>query len=350
MPDFAHRFDANPLITPADVTPSRPDWTVECILNPGVFRLGNHTGLLLRVAERPPQEPGWVSTPIFDPDTPDGIRILRIREDDPRLNYPDPRLFTYEGVTYLTTLSHLRLAWSEDGVHFTTEPHPALVGQGLYETFGLEDCRVTQLNLDYLLTYTAVSQRGVAVAASRTRNFAHFDRLGIILPPHNKDCAIFDQFVDESYYCLHRPSGVAGLGGNFIWIARSPDLIHWGHHQCLATTRPGHWDSVRIGAGAAPILTDDGWLEIYHGADDHGIYRLGLLLLDTHNPYRVIARSQEPIMGPEADYEKKGFLGGVVFTNGHLVAGDTITLYYGAADTVICGATLSIRKLLATLK
>ena len=115
-------------------------------------------------------------------------------------------------------------------------------------------------------------------------------------------------------------------------------------------TRPNMWDNERIGAGAAPIRTDAGWLEIYHGADDAGVYRLGLLLLDLNDPYKVLARSRDAVMQPSADYEKRGFVGGVVFTNGHTVDGDQLTMYYGAADTVVCGATFSIQQLLTTLK
>jgi beta-1,2-mannobiose phosphorylase / 1,2-beta-oligomannan phosphorylase len=349
MPDLAKRFKENPLLSPKDVKPSRPDWTLECLLNPGVFRYGNRTGLLIRVAERPPQELGWVTTPVLDPASPDGIRILRFKTDDPKLDYPDPRLFRYEGATYLTTLSHLRLAWSDDGVHFKADDTPTLIGTGHHETFGIEDCRVSQIGPEYHLTYTAVSERGVAVGLSRTLDWKRFDRLGIIIPPHNKDCAIFEHKVGDEFYCLHRPSGVIGLGGNYIWLARSPDLLHWGHHHCIAMTRRGEWDAQRVGGGASPIRTDRGHLAIYHAADDQGIYRLGLLLLDLNDPYHVIARSKEPVMEPIADYEKKGFYGGVVFTNGHLVDGDQVTIYYGAADTVVCGATFSLRELLATL-
>lgn len=349
MPDLAKRFEQNPILRPEDVKPSRPDWTVECLLNPGAFRLGGRTGLLLRVAERPPQEPGWVSTPVLDPASADGVRIVRISRDDPKLHYPDPRIFRYEGITYLTTLSHLRLAWSDDGVHFKADPIPTLIGEGAHETFGLEDCRVSQIGLEYYLTFTAVSERGVAVGLARTADWKQFDRLGIIFPPHNKDCGIFEHKVGGDFYALHRPSG-SGVGGNYIWVARSPDMLHWGGHRCIAMTRPGMWDNERIGAGAAPIRTDAGWLEIYHGADDAGVYYLGLLLLDLNDPYKVLARSREPVMLPTAEYEKRGFVGGVVFTNGHVVDGDRVTVYYGAADTVVCGATFSINELLATLK
>ena len=170
----------------------------------------------------------------------------------------------------------------------------------------------------------------------------------MIIPPHNKDCALFEETIGGKYMALHRPSSPE-LGGNYIWLAESPDLEHWGRHHCIAHTRPGLWDSARIGAGAAPIRTDRGWLVIYHGADKNHRYCLGAMLLDLKNPSRVLARGQEPIMEPVAEYEKTGFFGNVVFTNGHLVDGDTVTLYYGASDTVICGAKVSIKGILNTL-
>ena len=172
---------------------------------------------------------------------------------------------------------------------------------------------------------------------------------GMIFPPHNKDCAIFGEQIGGRYFALHRPSSPS-IGGNYIWLAESPDLDHWGGHRCIAHSRPGMWDSARVGAGAAPIRTPEGWLEIYHGADANHRYCLGALLLDLESPWKVLARSREPIMEPIADYERTGFFGNVVFTNGHVVDGDTLTLYYGASDSVICGARLSIREILQTLR
>lgn len=348
MKEIVHRFPGNPLLQPADVRPSRPDMVVECLLNPGVFRYQGKIGLLLRVAERPRPEDGWVSTPILDPASEGGIRILRIRQDDPGLNFTDPRIFEYQGRGYLTTLSHLRLAWSTDGVRFTVEDQPTLLGTGAHESFGMEDCRVEFIDGRYWLTYTAVSEFGVGVGLISTTDWKTYARHGIIFPPHNKDCALFPEKVGDRYWAFHRPSGL-GIGGNFIWISASPDLFHWGAHQCLATTRPGQWDSERIGAGAAPILTDRGWLAIYHGADSSSRYCLGALLLDAKDPTRVLARSRDPIMEPVADYEQTGFFGNVVFTNGHIVDGDEVSIYYGASDSVICGAKASLAAILESL-
>ena len=109
------------------------------------------------------------------------------------------------------------------------------------------------------------------------------------------------------------------------------------------------WDCSRIGAGAAPIKTERGWLAIYHGADHQNRYCLGALLLDKNNPSKVVGRSKKPIMEPTADYEKEGFFGNVVFTNGHIVKDDQLILYYGASDSVICSAEFSISEILKTL-
>ncbi len=109
------------------------------------------------------------------------------------------------------------------------------------------------------------------------------------------------------------------------------------------------WDSARVGAGAAPIKTPGGWLEIYHGANEKERYCLGALLLDLQEPRKVIARSKAPIMEPSAPYEQTGFFGNVIFTNGHLVDGDSLTIYYGASDSVICGVQFSIAEILKSL-
>ena len=348
MADLARRFETNPILRPSDVKPSRDGLTIECLLNPGAFRHQGQTGLLLRVAERPEQTEGQVSTPVLDPLAPSGIEIVSFAKSDPDLDYTDPRAFKYRGLAYLTTLSHLRLAWSSDGVHFVPEERPTLIGRGALESFGIEDSRVSEIDGRYYLTYTAVSPSGVGVGMSSTTDWVTFTPHGMIIPPSNKDCALFPQKVGGAYLCLHRPSNVY-IGSNDIWLARSPDLTHWGQHLCIAHVRPGMWDSARIGAGAEPILTERGWLAIYHGANEKSRYCLGALLLDKDDPGIVLARSVEPIMEPSAAYELTGFFGNVVFTNGHVVDGDTITLYYGASDEVICGASLSIQEILDTL-
>jgi predicted GH43/DUF377 family glycosyl hydrolase len=347
MADIAQRFAENPILKPSNIRPSVPGMRVECLLNPGVFRFQDKTWLLLRVAERPEQTPGKTTLATLAENGQ--LKILEFDHSDPKIDLSDPRVLRHKGVDYLTTLSHLRLVSSEDGASFQENPaYPPLFGRGELETYGIEDCRVTQIGSVYYLTFTEVSAHGVGVGLRSTADWRRINFHGMIFPPHNKDCALFDSRIGGHYYALHRPSSPA-LGGNYLWLAQSPDLLHWGNHRCLAHSRPGMWDSARVGAGAAPIRTPEGWLEIYHGADSANRYGLGALLLDLEEPWKVLARSREPIMEPTADYERTGFFGNVVFTNGHLVDGDTVTLYYGASDSVICGARFSIRHILQSL-
>jgi predicted GH43/DUF377 family glycosyl hydrolase len=345
--DLGRRLEQNPILRPSDIVPSSAAMKIECLLNPGAFTFENKIWLLLRVAERPEQSANQVSFPFYNEQGK--IEILSFDKGDPDLDFTDPRVIKYKGRDYLTTLSHLRLVCSDDGKKFhEPENYPPIFGASPLESYGIEDCRVVEIDGVYHLTYTMVSHLGVGVGLILTSDWKKYDRVGMIFPPHNKDCAIFSEKINGKYYALHRPSSPQ-LGGNYIWLAESTDLIHWGNHSCLATTRQAMWDSARVGSGAAPIKTEKGWLEIYHGADGHHRYCLGALLLDLNDPSRVIARSEKPIMEPSADYELVGFFGNVIFTNGHLVEGDTLHLYYGASDEVICCADFSIQEILNSL-
>ncbi len=346
MADIAKRFASNPLIRPEDVKPSMDGYEVACVLNPGAFCYKGRTGLLLRVAERPPETEDELFVPVRDNTAPDGVALLRFNKDE--IDLSDPRIFTHRGQTYLTTLSHLRLAWSDDGEHFAVEPTPLIRGEGAHETYGVEDCRVSQIEERYILAYCAVSPGGVGVAIRETTDWRTFSEPELIFPTNNKDCALFEEKLGGRYVAFHRPSN-PHFNANHIWLAFSPDLRHWGGHHCIASMRSGMWDDGRIGAGAAPIRTPEGWLAIYHGANRQNRYCLGALLLGLDDPTKVRARSGEPIMEPVADYEREGFFGEVVFTNGHVVDGDTVTIYYGASDTVVCGAAMSISEILASL-
>ena len=345
---MSNRFTENPIIRTQDIKPSQPGLVVECVLNPGAFKFKGKTWLLLRVAERPEQKEDLVSFPVMLADG--GMKIHEYRKDDPDLDCSDSRMVRYKNVTYLSTISHLRMVSSDDGINFTeTIDQPNIIyGQGCLETFGIEDSRVSLIDGTYYLSYTQVSENGVGVGLMRTTDWQIFQRDGMILPPHNKDCSLFEEKIDGKYFCLHRPTGV-DIGGNYIWLASSPDLIHWGEHKCILKTREGMWDCARVGAGAAPIKTEEGWLELYHGADFNHRYCIGAVLLDLKDPSIVLARSIEPLLEPTHDYEKTGFFGNVIFTNGHIINDDEIVMYYGASDEVICGARLSIKKILKDL-
>lgn len=348
MKDLAKRFPENPLLMPKDITPSAQGLQVICLLNPGVFIFDGKTWLLVRVAESIKQVEGWAFIPVLN--DAGNLEIIEVPLNDPDLIATDARIFNYKGLDYLTTVSHLRLLSSVDGINFSEEVnYPGLFGKGKLERYGIEDCRVSLVAGLYHLTYTAVSENGVGVGLQTTTDWQHFERKGMILPPHNKDVAIFEEKIGGKFYALHRPSS-KDIGGNYIWLAESPDGLHWGNHRCILKTRPGMWDSARVGGGASPIKTEQGWLEIYHGATAEHRYCLGAFLMDIEDPSIVLARSIDPIMVPLERYELSGFFGFVVFTNGHVVHGDQLTIYYGAADEFVCGANFSVREILESLK
>jgi len=349
MTDIAKRFPENPLLLPKDVKPSSPELQVICLLNPGVFTYNGKLWLLIRVAESIAQKEGVIFFPVVN--AMGKVEIIEVPLNDPDLVATDPRVVTYKGLGYLTTISHLRLMCSNDGIHFY-EPegyNVILAPQGNLEQFGIEDCRVSKVGDTFYLTYTGVSENGIGVNLRTTKDWKNIDYHGMIFSPTNKDAAIFEEKVNGRFYALHRPSG-SGIGGNYIWLAESHDGLHWGNHQCILKTRMGMWDSARIGAGAAPIKTEKGWLEIYHGANAEMRYCLGAFLMDLNDPSKVIGRTCDPIMVPLESYELSGFFGHVVFTNGHVVNGDELTIYYGAADEFICGARFSIEVILSLMK
>ncbi len=157
--------------------------------------------------------------------------------------------------------------------------------------------------------------------------------------------ALFEEKVNGSYLALHRPHN-QGFGRPSIWLAESPDLIHWGNHHCLVRPDESVWEHYKVGAGASPIKTDQGWLIIYHGKGEGGRYSLNTVLLNTKNPRKVVAKGSVPFMVPERVYETKGFFDNVVFSNGHVVRDGVVYIYYGACDGVTCLCTVMLQDLI----
>ena len=349
----ARRASENPILTPAMVRPSRPDLEVVGVFNPGAIRHGKDVLLLLRVAEAPvKRSENEVDAAVFDHGS-GHLEIKRWARDTPGIDVSDPRTVMLDGRMWLTSISHFRVARSSDGIHFDVDPAPALQAATELEAFGVEDPRITLLDGTYWINYTAVSPHGIATALASTRDFRTFERHGIIFSPPNRDVTIFPERINGRYAALHRPMP-EGLGEPAIWIAWSPDLMDWGHHLPVASARRGTWDDLKIGGGAVPFRVKagakDAWLAIYHGVTRSPLtYSLGALLLDARDPGKVLGRSRDPILAPETPYERKGFFGEVVFTCGVIPDGDTVRVYYGAADGVTAVADLSVADILGGL-
>ncbi len=246
--------------------------------------------------------------------------------------------------------SHLRtgrsiigLARSVDGFSFTADSLPFLTPAtdgsfAEYEEFGVEDPRVTKIDDEYLITYSAYSRNGVRIALARTRDFVLVERVSLITQADYRNTVIFPEKFNGLYARLDRPH--SEISPWSIWITYSPDLLFWGESQLVMKPVPYHWDEMKIGPGAPPIRTDQGWLSIYHGVFktmDGSVYRLGVALHDLRDPAKIIGVGDSWILQPDAPWEITGYVHNVVFTCGAVPEPDgTVKIYWGGADTVMC--------------
>lgn len=242
-------------------------------------------------------------------------------------------------------VSSVGLAVSTDGVHFSRLDKPVLTGQGPWETWGVEDPRVTCIDGTFYMTYTAFSGRSwedYRPAICWSRNLFEWHGHEVLLNETNKDTALFPERIGGRYYLLHRREP-------HIWIASSTDLKNWSDHRVLMDARPGGWESHKIGIAGPPHLTDDGWVLFYHAVDSNRVYRLGVALLDREDPTRVLVRYDQPILEPELEWERKGLVPNVVFSCGSVEIAGAYFVYYGGADACMGVAAVDKSLLLKEL-
>ena len=265
----------------------------------------------------------------------------------------------HQGEYIMLFRSHLRTgrsiigkAVSKDGFHFIADPQPFMIPaeKGIfaeYEAYGVEDPRITAIDGRYYITYSAYSTHGVRIGLAVSDDLIHLKRLTFITEADYRNVVLFPEKIDDMYIRLDRPhSEIAPWS---IWISRSPDLIHWGQAQRIMAPVEYHWDQMKIGPGAPPIKTKEGWLHIYHGVFptmDGSVYRLGAALHDLDNPAVIHGVSDEWILQPEDPWEITGYVHNVVFTCGAVPETDgSLKLYWGGADTVMCAGTAKISEL-----
>jgi len=304
MRSIFRRSDQNPILKSGDLP-----FFAEAVLNPGATQVGDEVVLLLRVEDT-------------------------------------------------NGFSSIYTARSKNGVtDWQVDKRPLLashVAEHKYEYWGCEDPRITYIAEEecWYITYTSYSKAGAAVSMAKTTDFDSVKRIGVILPPNNKDACLFPERVDGRWAILQRPD--AGGGIENIWLGYSPDLVHWGEPHCVMTEGHGPaWDAVRIGAGPPPIKTKHGWLMIYHGVKMYAgmmVYRVGAALLDMGQPHKMVARSPRCIFKASELYETTGLVPNIVFPTGILERGDELWVYYGAADTCICLATVKTEDILNSLE
>jgi len=246
----------------------------------------------------------------------------------------------------------LGLARSKDGYHFTVEDKPFMTPaeQGefsKYEEYGLEDPRISCIDGEYLITYSAYSQHGVRIGLAKTRDWKKVERMAFITEPDMRNVSIFPEKFGDQYARLDRPH--SEIDPWSVWISYSPDLVHWGQAKCVMKPLKYHWDEMKIGPGATPIKTDRGWLHIYHGVFrtmDGSVYRLGVALHDLADPSMMLGIADEWILQPEDPWEVTGYVHNVVFSCGAVLEDDgNLKIYWGGADTVMCAGSAAVGDL-----
>jgi predicted GH43/DUF377 family glycosyl hydrolase len=304
-PSLFHRHEKNPILTAADWP-----YPMHTVFNPGATLLRDGTTLLLcRVEDR-------------------------------------------------TGLSHLCAARSTNGIDgWVIDPEPTLSPDSEHhpeELWGIEDPRITFIEElgKFAIAYTAFGRAGPGVALALTEDFRRFERCGLVMQPDDKDAALLPRRFDGSFVLIHRPMTDSGA---HVWMSLSPDLRNWGSHKPVLLARKGAWwDANKVGLSPPLIETPAGWLMLYHGVRQTAsgsLYRLGAALLALDDPGRCLRRGNSWIFGPEAAYERQGDVDDVAFPCGYTLGadGDTIRLYYGAADTCVALATGSVRVILQWL-
>jgi len=270
-------------------------------------------------------------------------------------------------------ISRLGLAvFKNDG--FTLEKRytkPIFEPAAWYEPAGCEDPRITKLNGKYYMLYTAFlgrhetpffEEEGTNIAMASSTDLIDWKRHGLLLPTvlePEKNGVLFPKKIKGNYILYYRIDPDI-----YFTYSKTLENPKWEGHKKIITLRKKYWDSWKIGAGGPPLETKDGWLFIYHGVSQEGtridafthkerpklIYRLGAMLVDKHNPTKILYRSENPIFEPKEKYEKEGFVPDVVFSCGAIIIKDTLYVYYGAADTVIGLATCKLSELLKKIK
>jgi predicted GH43/DUF377 family glycosyl hydrolase len=275
-----------------------------------------------------PQGDGWESAGTFNPSVVrhNGRLVMLYRAQD------------RNGV------SRLGYATSTDGIRFIRRAEPVLSPETEYERDGgLEDPRLVKIGSTYYLTYTGYNKKAAQLCLATSRDLVQWDRKGVILPAYQgrwnvgwtKAGAILPERIDGKYWMYFL--GTAADKTDQMGLAYSDDLVHWTEALDVPVLprRPGRFDSRVVEPGPAPILTADGIVLVYNGADDALVYRTGIVRFDRTDPRRVLSRTDTPVFWPEADWEKTGQVANVVFVEGMIRDGNRWLLYYGGADKYV---------------
>jgi predicted GH43/DUF377 family glycosyl hydrolase len=263
---------------------------------------------------------------------------------NPAVLFHDGKFFMLYRAQDTAGTSRLGYAESRDGIHFTRRPEPVFVPERDYEKDGgVEDPRLQKFGDTYYLTYTGYSKKDAQLCLATSRDLLHWERKGVILPAYKgnwnkgwtKSGAIVPERIDGKYWMYWL--GTSADTSDQMGLSWSSDLLHWTEatETPVLPTRPGKFDSRVVEPGPPPILTEEGILLIYNGADKSLVYRTGAAIFDPADPRKVLYRSDTPIFSPEKEWERVGQVPDVVFVEGLVRQTDRWLFYYGGADKYV---------------
>jgi beta-1,2-mannobiose phosphorylase / 1,2-beta-oligomannan phosphorylase len=321
--------------------------------NPGFTRLPSGNLLMMvRIAEalRAPIHDGHVHAIRWQ----DGAYVLDAWPLD-LVDASDPRKFMIRGAGW-KTMALTSLSWllpvelSPDGrervaIHYNKAIAPAFS----FQCYGVEDARISRVGERWLMTTCSVSPERHSTTLYSSANGVDWRFEDIVLDHQNKDMLIFEGLIAGQYWAQTRPlgdlyfaypPGSEWRAGPSINLATSPDALHWKPHR-----NPGIRPHVatlataRMGGGAPPILTDEGWLTLWHGVEPKdivGVYRTYMSILDRDDPSRVVRTDHVPLLtanpGLTAPLKDQMYIHDVVFTTGIADGGDVYVVASGEAD------------------
>lgn len=326
------KYEGNPILKP------NPDnaWESLCVLNPGVCMYEDKFYMLYRAA-------GY--------------------DEEHKIN--------------------LGLAVSDDGKNFVRQSDKPVFPSEFHEADagGIEDPRISKMGNSYYMTYASrpyfpgqywivdektafntspsiapfgAKQNNTVTYLAYTYDMKNFKKLGRITDSRldNRDVVLFPEKINDRFVMFSRP--LEWVGEEYgcevpsIWMNFSEDILEWNASDSVLFAKPEQeWESKKMGAACVPLRCDEGWLFLYHGvSSSDNIYRIGAMLLDSEDPSVILARTSEPIMEPEYEYETKGFYNGCVFPTAMIEKDDELYIYYGSADRYCCLATCKKQELI----
>jgi beta-1,2-mannosidase len=243
--------------------------------------------------------------------------------------------------------SRLGYAESSDGLHFVRRPDSVFAPEAEYEKDGgVEDPRLVEFGTTFYLTYTGYNKKSAQLCLATSQDLVHWERKGVLLPAYKgnwnvgwtKSGAIVPQKIDGKFWMYFL--GTSADKTDQMGLAYSTDLVHWieATKRPVLAQRRGMFDSRVVEPGPPPLVTAEGIILVYNGADDHLVYRTGVAVFDRHDPRKLLYRSEQPVFAPEKEWEQVGQVPNVVFVEGmaqNKTRRGAYFFYYGGADKYV---------------